>query len=72
MFVDFLAVTGPDMVDDDLGSEGAADGPIRLAACRASSMPLMPVSAAAAAERGAKADDQQLVLADFIFVAGSS
>ena len=67
--VDLLAVTGLDMVDDDLGSEGAADGPIRVSGLQ-SILDALDVGRAAAVERGAKADDQQLVLTDFIFVAG--
>ena len=52
--VDLLAVTGLDMVDDDLGGEGAADGPIRVSGLQ-SILDALDVGRAAAVERGAEA-----------------
>ena len=67
--VDFLAVTRLHMVDDDLGGKGAADAPIGVG-CLQGILDVLDVLRAAAVKRRAEADDQQLVLADFIGIAG--
>lgn len=69
--VDLLTVAGLDMVDDDLSGEGAADRPVRIS-CLQSILDALDVGGAAGVEGGAEADDQQLVLADVVRVAGSS
>ena len=67
--VDLLAVAGLDMVDDDLSGESAADKPVRIG-CLQSILNALDVGGAASVEGGAEADDQQLVLADVVRVAG--
>ena len=67
--VDFLAVTSLHMVDDDLGGKGAANAPIGVCGLQGI-LNALDVRRTAAVEGGAEADDQQLILADVICVAG--
>ena len=67
--VDLLAVPGLDVVDDDLGSEGAADGPLGIS-FGDGVLDALDVLHAAAVEAGAEGDYQDLLLADIVGVAG--
>ena len=67
--VDLLAVTGLDMVDDDLCGEGAADRPVGICGLDGV-LDALDVRCAAVVERGAEADDQDLLVADVVLVAG--
>ena len=67
--VDLLAVTGLDVVDDDLSGEGAAHGPIGVGLLQGI-LNALDVGYAAVVEGGAEGDHQQLLLADLVLVAG--
>ena len=67
--IDFLAIAGLHMVDDDLCGESAADGPIRVSGLQGI-LDALDICRAAAVEGGTKADDQQFVFADLIPIAG--
>ena len=67
--VDLLAVTGLDVVDDDLRGEGAADGPVGVRGLQGV-FDALDVGHAAVVEGRAEGDDQQLVFADLVLVAG--
>ena len=67
--VDLLAVTGLDVVDDDLSGEGAAHGPIGVGRLQGV-LNALDVSYAAVVEGGAEGHHQQLLLADLVLVAG--
>ena len=67
--INFLAIAGLHMVDDDLCGESAADGPIRVSGLQGI-LDALDICRAAAVEGGAKADDQQFVFADLIPIAG--
>ena len=66
--VDHLAVTGLDVVDDDLAGKAAAHAPVREGLLQRT-LDGADGLAAAVVEAGAEADHQQLVLADFVGVA---
>ena len=66
--VDLLAVTGLHVVDDDLSSERAADRPIRVGFLQ-SVLNALDILYATVVEGRTEADNEQLVFADFIFVA---
>ena len=67
--VDLLPIPGLDMVDDDLGGEGAADGPLRISGGQ-SVLDALDVLHAAVVEAGAEGDHQELLLTDVVGVAG--
>ena len=67
--VNLLAIAGLHMVNDNLRGEGAADAPIGVRGLQGI-LNAFDVRGAAAVERGAEADNQQLILADVIRVAG--
>ena len=67
--VDLLAVAGLNVVDDDLSREGAADGPVGIGLLQGVLDALDIVDAAVVVGR-AEGNDQKLVLADVILVAG--
>ena len=67
--VDGLVVAGLDMVDDDLGGEGSADGPVRIRRFQGC-LDAADIGRAALVEGCAEAHDQELVLADVVAVAG--
>ena len=67
--VDLLAVTGLDVVDDDLSGEGAAHGPIGVGLLQGV-LNALDVGYAAVVEGGAEGHHQQLLLADLVLVAG--
>ena len=67
--VDLLAVTGLDMVDDDLCGEGTADRPVGICGLDGV-LDALDVRCAAVVEGGAEADDQDLVVADVVLIAG--
>ena len=67
--VDLLAVTGLNMVDDDLCGEGAADRPVGVCGLNGI-LDALDVRCAAVVEGGAEADDQDLVVADVVLIAG--
>ena len=67
--VDLLAVTGLDVVDDDLSGEGAAHGPIGVSRLQGV-LNALDVGYAAVVEGGAEGHHQQLLLADLVLVAG--
>ena len=67
--VDLLAVTGLNMVDDDLCGEGTADRPVGICGLDGV-LDALDVRCAAVVEGGAEADDQDLVVADVVLVAG--
>ena len=67
--VDLLAVTGLDVVDDDLSGEGAAHGPIGVGRLQGV-LNALDVGYAAVVEGGAEGHHQQLLLADLVLVAG--
>ena len=67
--VDLLAVTGLHMVDDDLCSEGTADRPVGVSGLNGI-LDALDVRCAAVVEGGAEADDEDLVVADVVLIAG--
>ena len=67
--VDLLAVTGLDVVDDDLRGEGAAHGPVGVGLLQGV-LDALDVGYAAVVEGGAEGHHQQLLLADLVLVAG--
>ena len=67
--IDLLAVTGLDVVDDDLGGEGAADGPVGESLGQ-SILNALDVFHTAVVEGSTEGDDQQFLLADLVLVPG--
>ena len=67
--VDLLAVTGLDVVDDDLRGEGAAHGPVGVGRLQGV-LNALDVGYAAVVEGGTEGYHQQLLLADLVLVAG--
>ena len=67
--VDLFAVTGLDVVDDDLRGEGAADGPVGVRFLQRI-FNALDVSYAAVVEGRAEGDDEQLVFADLVLISG--
>ena len=67
--VDLLAVAGLNVVDNDLSRESAADGPVRIGLLQGVLNALDIVDAAVVVGR-AEGNDQKLVLADVILIAG--
>ena len=67
--IDLLAVTGLDVVDDDLCGEGAADGPVGESLGQ-SILNALDVFHTAVVEGSTEGDDQQLLLADLVLIPG--
>ena len=63
--VDLLAVTGLNMVDDDLGCESSSDRPVRECGLQCILYSL-DIGGSAVVEGSSEADDKKLVLADVV------